>query len=550
MLQLSSIGKRYGDNTILEKVSLVINPGDRMGLVGPNGCGKTTLLRIIAGDERPDGGSVRLDPPDLRLGFLEQGLSYDRADTLADLLHAGASELESAEADVAALAEALSTAGSAEQAQLVDAYGQAVARLEAAAARRTASHDAQALLAGLGLGASALDAPVATLSGGQKTRLGLARLLIHNPQLLLLDEPTNHLDIGALEWLEEWLRRYRGAALIVSHDRTFLDRTVNTILELSPHTRTLSIYPGAYTEYSRTKTREREKQWAAFKDQQERIAKVRMDVHRLGNYAGSIERGTTDFATRKIAKGIARRATVQRRRLERQLEKEGVEKPGRRWQMKLEFPDTPSTGQDVIILEDLAAGYSKVPVFSGVNQVLGAGERVALVGPNGSGKTTLLRVVHGQLEPLAGRVRLGANVRLGYYAQEQENLDPQSTPLDTIRHQAAMSETEVRSFLHCFLFAGDDVFVPIGDLSYGERARLVLARLVATGCNCLLLDEPINHLDIPSRARFEQAMTAFEGTILAVVHDRYFVKRFATRIWSLSNGRLTTHFELEKALRG
>jgi ATP-binding cassette subfamily F protein 3 len=158
--------------------------------------------------------------------------------------------------------------------------------------------------------------------------------------------------------------------------------------------------------------------------------------------------------------------------------------------------------------------------------------------------------VTGQLEPLAGRVRLGANVRLGYYAQEQENLDPQSTPLDTIRRQAAMSETEVRSFLHCFLFAGDDVFVPVGDLSYGERARLVLARLVATGCNCLLLDEPINHLDIPSRARFEQAMTAFEGTILAIVHDRYFVKRFASRIWSLSNGRLTTHFELEKVLHG
>ena len=550
MLQLSNIGKRYGENTILEKVSLVINPGDRMGLVGPNGCGKTTLLRIIAGDERPDGGSVQLDPPDLRLGFLEQGLSYDRAETLADLLHAGASELESAEADVADLAEALSTAGSVEQAQLVDAYGQAVARLEAAAARRTASHDAQAVLAGLGLGASALDTPVAKLSGGQKTRLGLARLLIHNPQLLLLDEPTNHLDIGALEWLEEWLRRYRGAALIVSHDRTFLDRSVNTILELDPHTHTLSIYPGAYTQYSRAKTREREKQWAAFKDQQERTAQVRMDVRRLSNYAGSIERGTTNFATRKIAKGIARRATVQRRRLERQLENEYVEKPARSWQMKLEFPDTPSTGQDVIILEDLAAGYNRVPVFSGINQVLGAGERVALVGPNGSGKTTLLRVVNGQLEPLAGRVRLGANVRLGYYAQEQENLDPQSTPLDTIRRQAAMSETEVRSFLHCFLFAGDEVFVPVGDLSYGERARLVLACLVATGCNCLLLDEPTNHLDIPSRARFEQAMTVFEGTILAIVHDRYFVKRFASRIWSLSNGRLTAHFELEKALHG
>jgi ATP-binding cassette subfamily F protein 3 len=227
-----------------------------------------------------------------------------------------------------------------------------------------------------------------------------------------------------------------------------------------------------------------------------------------------------------------------------------MEKPGQSWQMKLEFADTPISGQDVLVLEELAAGYDGRPLFSDVNQVLRAGERVALVGPNGEGKTTLLRVINGQLDPLAGRVRLGANVRLGYYAQEQETLDPDRSPFDLLRHAVAMSETDVRSFLHYFLFTGDEVFLPIGDLSYGERARLVLARLVATGCNCLLLDEPINHLDIPSRARFEGAMAAFQGTVLAVVHDRYFIRHFATRIWSLAGGTLTSHLDLDQLKGG
>jgi ATP-binding cassette subfamily F protein 3 len=546
MLQVSNISKSFGDNSILENVFFTVNAGDRLGLIGPNGCGKTTLLRIITGDERPDDGAVSPTLPDLRLGYLEQGLIYGPGDTLADLLQAGRSELELAEARVAQLAQALAQAADSEQASLMEAYSGALAELEGVAARQTAAYDAESVLAGLGLEALPLDTPVATLSGGQKTRLGLARLLLQDPHLLLLDEPTNHLDIQALEWLEEWLARYRGGALIVSHDRTFLDCTITTVLEIDPATHRLTAYPGNYTDYLEVKVRRREKQWAAYKDQQQRIARLQAGVRRLSDYAGSIERGTIDYSIRKIAKGIARRAVVQRRRLERELEEERLDRPGRSWQMKLEFPDVPASGQDVILLEELAAGYDGVPLFSGVNQVLRAGERVALVGPNGEGKTTLLRVINGQLEPLAGRVRLGANVRLGYYAQEQENLDPDSTPYETIRGVAALSETDTRSFLHYFLFAGDEVFLPIGDLSYGERARLVLARLVATGCNCLLLDEPINHLDIPSRARFEQAMAAFEGTVLAVVHDRYFIRQFAGRIWSLAGGTLTSYFDLDQ----
>jgi len=549
MLQLSNVCKRYGDVTVLENVSFIANPGDRLGLIGPNGCGKTTLLRIIAGQEQPDEGSVRLSPPGLRLGYLEQGQQYTEGDTLADFLQVGEAALEEAAARVARLATALARASGAEQARLMERYGQALAELEAQTEAQAERHQVEPVLAGLGLGDVPLDTPVATLSGGQKTRLGLARALTHKPRLLLLDEPTNHLDIEALEWLEAWLQVYRGAVLLVSHDRMLLERTVDTILDLDPQTHTVTVYPGTFEDYVQAKVREREKQWTAYKDQQERIARLQAGARRLSNYAGSIERGTIDFSVRKIAKGIARRATVQRRRIERELEQERVERPGLTWQLKLEFENTPESGRDVLTLEDVAVGYEGLPLVRGANQVLRAGERVVLVGPNGAGKTTLLRIVAGQLAPLAGEVRLGANVKLGYQAQEQETLDPESTPFETITQVAAMSETGIRSFLHYFLFTGDEAFVPVKALSYGERARLVLARLVATGCNFLMLDEPINHLDIPSRAQFEQAMRAFKGTVLAVVHDRYFIRGFATRVWAIHDGTLRSYPDLEQLQR-
>jgi ATP-binding cassette subfamily F protein 3 len=550
VLQLSNICKRYGDTPILESVSFTLNAGERLGLIGPNGCGKTTLLHIIAQQLPPDAGSVQISPPSLRVGYLAQSQHYGQDDTLADFMQVSERAMDTAAAHVAELAASLATARGPEQRAVAEAYDKALADLESLTETQIPPHRAQAVLAGLGLAQVPLESPVDSLSGGQKTRLGLARVLLHRPQLLLLDEPTNHLDIDALEWLEEWLQSYSGAVLLVTHDRMFLERTVNTILELDPETCTTTIYPGSFQDYVDAKAREHEQQWAAYKEQQERIARLRSSIRQHSDYASSIERGTIDFSVRKIAKGIARQAVVQRRRLERELAQERVEKPRERsWQMKLSFDDTPESGQDVLVLKDLAIGYDGIPLLAGIDQVLCARERVALIGPNGSGKTTLLRTIAGELTPLSGQCQLGTNVEIGYFAQEQETLDMQSTPLETIVRVAAMPETDTRAFLHRFLFTGDDVFVPIESLSHGERARLVLACLVASGCNLLLLDEPINHLDIPSRARFEQAIQAFEGTVLAVVHDRYFVRALATRIWAIHGGTLKSYVDLDQAQR-
>jgi ATP-binding cassette subfamily F protein 3 len=549
MLQVSNVSKSFGDNLIFEKVSFTVNPGERVGLIGPNGSGKTTLLRIILGEIQPDVGAVRLSPADVQVGYLAQALAYEPGQTVAQVMKGAVAGLVEAEHRLETLSVQMAGVRGEELPQLLAEYDQALDALE-----RLEGYSIQArmdaLLDGLGLGKADRGTPVEILSGGQKTRLGLARLLLSTfdlsgRSLLLLDEPTNHLDIEALEWLEGFLQRFAGAALIVSHDRTFLDRTVSAILEIDPLAHTVVEYPGNYTAYVEAKEREREKHWAAYKDQQQFIAHLESTLVAKKSYARSIEVGTIDFGPRAIAKGIARRAMVQQRRIRRLLEsEERIDKPGRSWQMKLEFADTPPSGRDVLHLEGVRMGFGDLELFRDVDLTLRAGERIALVGPNGSGKTTLARLILGEMGPLTGRVWLGTGVRLGYFAQEQEDLDPGSTPYETIRAVAPLSQSETRSFLHYFLFAGDDAFLPVGSLSFGERARLTLARLVAQGCNLLLLDEPINHLDIPSRSRFEQAMVAFQGTVLAIVHDRYFIDRFATGLWSIEGGTIRTYGDL------
>jgi ATP-binding cassette subfamily F protein 3 len=550
MLQVSNLSKSFGDNLIFERASFTINRGERVGLVGPNGCGKTTLLQIILGELRPDTGSTRCSPASIRTGYLAQALEYEPGQTVGQVTKAAIAGLLETERRLESLTTRMAKAQGQELEQLLLAYDQALDACERLGAYDIEARTA-AILDGLDLGELDQQAPVENLSGGEKTRLGLARLLLSNPDLLLLDEPTNHLDIAALEWLEGFLQGFDGAVLIVSHDRTFLDRTVGTILDMDPLSHTVTAYPGNYSDYVEAKERERAKHWAAYKDQQDFIAHLEGTIAAKKGYAKSIELGTIDFAPRKIAKGIARKAVIQQRRLQRILDsEERIDKPGRTWQMKLEFLDTPPSGRDVLCLEGVAMAFEDQALFCDVNLTLRAGERIALVGPNGSGKTTLARIITGELEPKAGRARLGAGVKVGYYAQEQENLDPESTPYEIIRVAAPMNQTEIRSLLHYFLFSGDEVFLPAGSLSFGERARLVLARLVAQGCNFLLLDEPVNHLDIPSRSRFEQAMTAFPGTVLAIVHDRYFIERFATGLWAIQGGTIRTYVDLEDMRRG
>ncbi len=531
MLQVRNVSKWYGDVLVLKGVSFNLNHGDRAGLIGPNGAGKSTLLRILTG-EIPDAGSIQL-APGTRVGYLRQALEFSPEATVGSLL---LSDLEAAEARLEALADAIARSAGDALAQVLAEYDDALARLQTSGARQA---EAQAVLAGLGLPDIQTGTYVSVLSGGEKTRLALASVLLQHPHLLLLDEPTNHLDIEALEWLESYLAAYSGAVLIVSHDRAFLDRTVNRILELNDETHELRAYAGNYSAYGEQVDRELDKQWSAYREQQDRISGLKASIGKLTGDALGIEKETIDFYYRKIAKGLARRAVVQKRRLERMLEQEDVlEKPGLQWRMKLELAEPQRSGRDALQVSGLNVAFGEKQVLRGLDLYLEYGERVAITGANGTGKTTLLRCIAGQLAPHSGEIRLGQGVRVGYMAQEQELLNAEATPLMLIRDAAAMDETEARSFLHYFLFAGDEVHIPVGRLSYGERSRLMLALLAARGCNLLLLDEPTNHLDIPSRESFERAIAGYPGTLIAVVHDRYFVERLATKQFALLGGRL------------
>jgi len=581
MLTVNHLSKRYGDDLVLDRVSFTVNAGERVGLIGPNGGGKSTLLRIIASVEQADAGSVTRTPSGLTHGHLPQGWEGPPDATVADVLRdaqrsaAVQDELASLEARMAAPGLAGDHLGA-----LLDEYAAAQERFEALGGYKWA-HRAQAVQAGLGLADLSPNMPVALLSGGQKTRLGLARLLLAGPRLLLLDEPTNHLDVDAVAWLEGFVRGYDGAALVVSHDRAFLDRTVTRILELrqldpdrdGPQ---IQSYMGNYSDYVTARAAARALQRAQWQDQQAYIERVAADIRRV-KQQGQVNPHSP------AAKKAGRKAKAREHKLERYVESdERVDKPGQAWGLKLDFSAPPDGARVVLRVENVAFSYPKSgtgdgglgtgndgtqspaadgnrgletgngfsqsqiadpqsPLLVGVSFDVQYGERVALIGPNGAGKSTLLRLITGQLQPDAGRVRLGAGVQIGYLAQEQETLDGGGTILDSLRAVVPWSVTECRSFLHRYLFAADEVFRPIGACSFGERARLALALLVARGCTFLVLDEPINHLDIPARERFEAALATFGGTILAVAHDRYFLAQFAERVLALRDGRLVDY---------
>jgi ATP-binding cassette subfamily F protein 3 len=543
MLTVHYLTKAFDYRPLFENVSFSLNPGEHLGLIGPNGCGKTTLLRILAGQESADAGHVSRDS-DLRIGYLPQGLEPDPSDTVGGILSRVVGSADALEQELVAASAALALWP--HDVTLQSKYDDLLSRIQSAETGRTA-----AILAGLGLNNLDPAWPVSHLSGGQKTRLSLALVLVSEPQLLLLDEPTNHLDIAMLEWLEGWLNACPCAALIVSHDRAFLDRTVTRILEMDSQRRSAREYAGNYSAYLEQRQGEIEKQWAAFQDQQQTIRRMRQDIARVKAQAAFTERqassvriGGSDMKIKGfksyqqgIAKKVAQKAKSREKKLERYVEsEERVERPRRSWQMKLEFDATHHLGRSALSLQDLCVGYEAAhPLLRNLDLEVRAGQRIALTGPNGSGKTTLLRTIAGEIAPLAGEVRLGASVRLGCMAQDQSSLDPQRNAIESLA-DAFPNETETRNFLAYFLFTGDEPLKPNALLSYGQRARLMLAQLVADGCNCLLLDEPINHLDIPSRTQFENALHGFEGTVVAVVHDRYFIERFADEVWWVEAG--------------
>ena len=539
MLTAHHLHKTYGIQPILQDISFSVSNNERIGLIGPNGCGKTTLMRILAGIEQPDSGTVASTRPNLRIGYLAQGMDFEPNQTLQSALSLTPVSQAELEAELESLALALSS--NPDDETLHAKYDSTLRQLSAV------SNQPSAILGPLGLADIPLDTPIAHLSGGQKTRLMLARVLLEEPQLLLLDEPTNHLDIEMLEWLEEWLNRFQGAALIVSHDRAFLDNTVTSILELDPAKHSLKSYAGNYADYLEHKLTEREKQAQAYQDQLDELAQLRTAAAHIrgltkmkkGGKADGGDKFAKGFFGNRSTKNVAGRAKNIEARIEKILTEEKIEKPKSSWQIKLDFGAPAHQSKDVLSTDSLSIGYAPSnPLLQDLHLYIRAGQRIGLTGANGTGKTTLIRTIAGKLRPLAGNLKLGQTVKLGYMSQEQELLSPNLNALQTLQSVATLNETEARNFLHYFLFKGDDALRPISELSFGERARLQLGLLIAQGCTFLLLDEPINHLDIPSRARFEEALTNFKGTILAVVHDRYFLERFATEVWNVKDGKV------------
>ncbi len=540
MLHVSNLSKYYADRVVLRDVSFTVSAGKHVGLVGPNGGGKSTLLRLIAGLERPDEGSVGIDPG-VHMGYLRQGFLGDETRPVATVLEpdgavwAASLSLQRA---TEGLAEGYKDEGHEDTAGAYDAYERAATRFEDLGGYARLA-EVEGVLRGLGLDGLDPARSVNTLSGGQRTRLALAPLLLGAPGLLVLDEPTNHLDVDALAFLEDYIARYHGAVLMASHDRAFLDATVDTILELDAKTHAVTSYSGAYSEFVAAKEAALDAQWQSYRAQQREQARVEKDIRNVRAHAMHTERATKDSSARRLSNKVMRTAIVRERKLEKSLDANHVDKPTAGWALKLDFAAPSSGAREALRAEGLVKRYGEQTVLHGVDLTLRHGERVVVTGPNGGGKSTLLRIIAGELTPDAGYARLGAGVVAGYYSQDREDLDPTQTPLDVVRNAASMTETEARTFLHGYLFGGDAVFTPVLSLSYGERARLALARLVLSGATLILLDEPTNHLDILSRESFEAALSTFGGTVLAVLHDRYAIARLATRVLELRDGRFS-----------
>ncbi|HRT30832.1 MAG TPA: ABC-F family ATP-binding cassette domain-containing protein [Anaerolineae bacterium] len=508
LLTASNLSKFFGAEQILADVSFEVHPGDRIALVGLNGCGKSTLLEIVAGRLEPDAGSVHR-ARHLRLGYLPQHPDFDGAGTLWEALETVFEGLLEQAQELRALEQRMASGDET----ALERYGAVLEAFDAAGGFTYEARIGQ-VLGGLGFAREEFETPIAHLSGGEKTRALLARLLLEEPDFLLLDEPTNHLDIEGIEWLEEQLRTWKGALIIVAHDREFLDAVATRVWELA-FTR-LETYRGNYTAYTEQRAARRQQQQAAYEAQQEHIARTEEYIHRY--MAGQ-------------------RSTQAKGRLRRLEREERYERPQEAQRIRLDLHTGLRSGNLVLGLYDLQAGYEPgAPLVTVAEAEIHRGERVALVGPNGAGKTTLLRTILQTLPPLGGRVRIGAAVCMGYFAQVQADLDPRLTVLETLGKAGMDLLSEGRAFLARYGFRGDEVFKEIGVLSGGERARVALALLALQRANFLLLDEPTNHLDLPSQETLQEVIAHFPGTVLLVSHDRYLIRQLATHVWAIADG--------------
>jgi ATP-binding cassette, subfamily F, member 3 len=561
ILHTRYLSQSFGDFDLFRGVSVSIPYDAKVGLVGPNGIGKTSLLLILAGQAQPSGGQVHI-AKSATIGYLPQESAdafTDSTHTVYDEMLTLFTEMRQQEQTLRRLEQEMAQGHASDE--LLDRYSQAQVAFELAGGYDYEVEIKQ-VLTGLGFDQADWTMPLTHLSGGQKTRLLLARLLLEKPDLLILDEPTNHLDVSAIEWLEGTLKGWEGALLLVSHDRYFLDRVVNTIWEMGRGG--VVTYRGNYSAY----VVQREERWRlqeeAYQSLMERLNKE-MDYIRR-NMAGQrtqMAQGKLSRLAREVeaihAGGLDVLAKLKSRGWAQVVDEVGLEgrpaatiaelhqrinqipAPTRPLTLKMSIPQADRSGDQVLRSTDLRVGYPGALLFEAEDLQLQRGETAALIGPNGAGKSTLLRTVLGEITPLGGSFKLGASLDLAYFSQTHEELQPTSTVLDEFLRHYPMLNSEARSYLARFLFRGDDVYQQVGSLSGGERSRLALAILLYQGANFLLLDEPTNHLDIPAQEELQAELEAFNGTILMVSHDRYLVDRLATQIWEVANGRLAIY---------
>lgn len=512
-LKISGLSKSFGIKTVFENVSFDVRSGERIGLVGANGAGKTTLLKCIIGTEEYDKGSVKASDGAI-IGYLRQDFNYTS--------HTIREEMEEAWKDVLfykdkieRLTRELETNKSDEN--LVREYGKAEERFEFLGGYEYES-TTRKILTGLGFSDEDWDRDIRSFSGGQKVRINLAAAFVRHPDFLLLDEPTNHLDMNMLEWLEDYLRSYKGGILMISHDRYFLDAAATGILDLENHH--IRSFRGGYTRYMETKENQDRAYQKAYDKQQEHIKETEEYIRR---YKAGIK---------------AKQARGRQSQLDRLVR---LEKPVHQASLRFHFDPPQECADKVLDVLRVEGSYGNQVLFKDLTMHIRRGETVGLIGPNGAGKTTLLKIITGEKKPDSGFVQLGNNVKMGYYSQEQERLHPNLTVLDEVRDTFNFGEKEARNILGMFLFRGDDVFKTVGMLSGGEKARLSLLCLFLEKPNFLILDEPTNHLDIPTREIMEEALKAFGGTCLVVSHDRYFLDKVVGRILDLDQGKLTEY---------